>query len=176
MEKLKKSEKDLSFTLDLRKIPSGGLNIKFSASSEELQKLANRFDLLRVKSFTSNVRLTLKDDLTVMDGSFQAIAVQTCVVTCETFDSDVSGHFHLLLSFEKQPDILEECIDITEEPVEYCPNGIIPFRELLGEQFGLNLNPFPHKINQPFEYRESVSKTENPFFVLKGLTKPKKSV
>ena len=176
MEKLTESKKDLSFTLDMRKIPAVGLDLCFSASPRECALLAERFDVPEVKNFTATVHLKKQGKLTQMTGSFCSLVTQECVVTLEAFENTVSGDFLLLLSDEKQPDVSEEEIALTDEPTEYCPRGIIPFRDLLGEQFGLNLDPFPHKTRQPFEYREETSAPENPFSVLKGLTKGKKSV
>ncbi len=176
MEKLTESKKDLSFTLDMRKIPSVGLDLTFSASQEELQNLASRFDIPRVKNYQAVVHLEKQGKIIQMSGSFSALVEQECVVTLDLFENTVSGEFLLLLSDEKSPAAKEEKITLNDEPIEYCSRGIIAFRDLLGEQFGLNLNPFPHKTNQPFEYREAESGEKNPFYILKDLTTPKNDV
>ncbi len=176
MEKLTESKKDLSFTLDMRKIPAAGIDLSFSAAHETLHYLATRFDVPAVKNYQAHVHLERKGKIIQMSGSFSALVEQECVVTLEVFENTVSSDFLLLLSDEKPLETKEEKINLTDEPIEYCPHGIIPFRDLLGEQFGLNLDPFPRQTNQPFEYREADNEPQNPFSVLKELTKNKKSV
>ena len=81
----------------------------------------------------------------------------------------------MLFSTSKQPMVNEVVldIDITEEPIEFLPRPQIYFKDIVFEQFGLNLDAFPRKTDELFVYKEEEEPTEkeNPFSVLKHLTK-----
>ena len=60
-----------------------------------------------------------------------------------------------------------------EDDVDFVENGRIYFYDIIQEQFGLALNPFPKKTKEAFSYYELKAEdvVENPFAVLKHLTK-----
>lgn len=178
MEKSQESKKDISFTLDVRKIPLNGLSLSFAASDDQKQKLALLFDVPKIHTFDATAHLQQKGRLIELTGSFSSKITQLSVVSLESFKNTVSGDFLLLFSTHKEDATDSPDIDLDEEPVEFLPRPILDFYPIFTEQFGLYLDSFPRKEGESFEYRETSEKSEkqNPFSVLKGLTKGKKSV
>ena len=175
MEKSQQEQKDISCVVDVRKISSQGTHIHMTATPDQCQEIANHFEIISVENLAAHVFLRKKEDIIELTGNIHAQVCQECVVTLEPMNNTVSGEFEMLFSTTKQPSISESVldIDITEEPIEFLPRGQIYFKEIIFEQFGLNLDAFPRKTEELFIYRESPEETEkeNPFSVLKHLTK-----
>lgn len=175
MEKSKSTVKDISYVLDTRTIPSSGQTLELTATPEECAELAKRFELPTVHNLNCKIKLEKKEDIIQLKGFLSAQLIQECVVTLEPFENTLSGEFTLLFSTTPQPHISESIpdIDMEEEPVEFLPRGQLFFKEIIAEQFGLNINPFPKQTTELFEYREASAEDEreNPFSILKHLTK-----
>ncbi|MBR4932421.1 MAG: hypothetical protein IKZ02_05280 [Alphaproteobacteria bacterium] len=175
MEKSQSTAKDISYVLDTRTIPNSGLTLKLTATPEECTELAKRFELPAVNNLSCQLNLEKKEDIIQLKGLLSAHIIQECVVTLEPFENILSGEFVLLFSTTPQPHISESIpdIDMEEEPVEFLPRGQLFFKEIIAEQFGLNINPFPKQTTELFEYREVSSEDirETPFSILKHLTK-----
>lgn len=175
MEKLQQEQKDIACVVDVRKITAQGTHICMTATKEQCRELAEHFEIIAVDNLTVDVKLRKKEDIIELTGTLKAQVQQECVVTLEPMDNEVSGDFEMLFSTIKQPIVNESVldIDISEEPVEFLPRGQIYFKDIVFEQFGLNLDEFPRKTEELFVYREDTEpiEKENPFAVLKHLTK-----
>ena len=141
-------EKELQFVFDLK----------------ECQQLAKRFDLPDVLSFQAKVSL-FRDEFVHVKGEFSAQVIYQSVISLEDFPSVLSEKFEVLFS-ENPPTDSDEIID----PIE---RGRIDLKEVLFEQFGLALDPFPKKEEEKgeFIYQDESQDVENPFSELKNLIK-----
>lgn len=176
MEKSLQMKKDISFSLDVRTIPPLGSDLTLEATPDECTFLARHYGVLAVHSLSVRAHISIKDEIVIVDGFLKASVRQSCVVTLEEFDQAVRGEFQLLFSANKQIVAEQENkidFDPDEEPIELIQKGHIYFKELITEQLGLYLDPFPKKTDEVFSYYEEKAEDikENPFSVLKHLTK-----
>jgi len=176
MEKTAKKEKDISFVLDARTVTKQGRDFLLLANKSQCQELAEFYELPAVKNLSFEFNACLADDVIELTGVLKANIVQTCVVTSEEFEENINYPFVLLFSEDENIVLTKENkIDFSpdDECIELIKNGRIYFSEIVREQFGLSLNPFPKKTEEPFAYYEEKVEDvkENPFAVLKHLTK-----
>ncbi len=134
----------------------------FVFDAKECQKLADRFNLPKVQSFQADLSL-YRDEFVHVKGLFQAEVVYQSVISLEEFSAPLNETIDVLFS-EEPPAESDEIID----PIE---QGRIDLRDVLFEQFGLSLNPFPKKPTEQgeFVYRDGSDGAENPFEKLKTM-------
>lgn len=160
-------------TIDIKTIPAKGIDFELTATQEELELLAQRFDLPKVTSFVLKGRVK-GNDILCYEGVFTANVTRECVVSLDTFDAVVQGDFKEFFS-EKGTDFSSETnfdIDMEDEDtVDLIKNSRLEIGEIAAQQFGLALDPFPKKENTYFEYIETKGEKQNPFDVLKNLIK-----
>ena len=176
MEKSNKTEKDISFVLDTRVITDKKKSYSLTATDEQLKELESFYSVPSVKKLSFDFDIYLNKDVYELKGVLSALVEQQCVVSMDVFEEKINSKVTLLFSEdadfvameEKKEDFLPE-----EELVELVENGRIYFYDIVREQFGLALNPFPKKTDEPFAYYEEKAEDvrENPFSVLKHLTK-----
>lgn len=177
MEKLVKKEKDISFVLDMRTITKKGSSFILTATKAQCDELALFYELPAINQLTFEFEAFLnKEGLTEIRGFLKANVVEICVVSTDKFEECLKNDVTLLFSEdEAYVKMQENRVDFSpeEELVEYAKNGRIYFLDVVREQLGLMLNPFPKKTDEPFSYYEEKAEEikENPFSVLKHLTK-----
>lgn len=174
MEKSNQTQKDISYVLDIRTIPADGLNIFLKANPSECLFLAKRYDLPAVCSISVDVNAKFDEEIIEIKGFLKAKIKQRCVVTLDIFEQSIEESFKVF--FSNNPRIVadqESKSDFNpdEEPIELVQKGRIYFKELIAEQLGLYIDPFPKKTKELFTYYEEKSQKENPFSALKHLTK-----
>ncbi len=176
MEKLLKQKKDASFVLDVRHVPSEGLSLEIAATSEQCVDLATAFDIPAVFEMTAAVTVEPRGDVYCLSAKVHVRMTRVCVVTLENFEQCLDFEFTELFS-ENVSDVADEAatfdLDMEDEPIEPIKGGKIRLKEVLWEQIGLNLDPFPKKTTGFYEYREANAADfkENPFAALKDLLK-----
>lgn len=175
MENIKK-EKDISFVLDARMVTKNGLSFLLKATEQQCLDLAKFYELPALSNLVFDFFICLKDDLIVLKGFLDADVIETCVVTNEKFEEHIHQPVSLLFSEDESVVKMQESkMDFSpdEELIDFVENGRIYFSSIVREQFGLALNPFPKKTNEPFAYYEEKAQDikDNPFLVLKHLTK-----
>ena len=176
MEKTVKKEKDIAFVLDARTVTKQGKDFLLVANKAQCQELAEFYELPAVKKLSFSFNALLADDVIELNGVLKADVVRTCVVTSDEFEEKINYPFVLLFSEDEDVVLMQENkVDFSpdDESIELIKNGRIYFAEIVREQFGLSLDPFPKKTNAPFVYYEEKVEDvkENPFAVLKHLTK-----
>ncbi len=176
MEKLSKQKKDAAFVLDVRTIPVSGLMFDVTATPEQCADLAQAFDIPTVHEMTADVSIKPRGDVYCLNANVHVCMERVCVVTLEPFEEKLDFEFAELFS-ENVSSVADEAetfdLDMEDEPIEPIVKGRIRFKDVLWEQIGLNLNPFPKKTADFYEYREANAADfkENPFAVLKNLIK-----
>lgn len=184
MNALPKAEFSVEVGLD--DIPAEGRGISFEADERERRRLAERFDLIDLKSLKG--KATLKPWRRIgfaLEGRFEADVVQACVVTLEPVESRLEEGFRIhflpaeLLDREAGAPGSEREIVIdaeSEEPPEALQGGSIDVGEAVAEQLALALDPYPRKPGVAFEEAgraEAAASEErpNPFAALEKLKK-----
>ena len=161
-------EPEMSRPLRIEKISPNGVEEIILASERERKALAERFDLIDIKSleaklFVSPERAGLNF---AVKGKVMAEVVQRCVVTLEPLPSTIEQNIHVHYS---APEFLvgggATERDMEEDDMEPIENGIIDLGELAAQHLGLGLDPYPRKPDLPpveMEFGEPVV-ADNPF-------------
>ena len=180
---------EFSRIYEVRKLSDGDSDLSLEAAREEADALAKRFDLESLDSLTAKLHLTVDQAAgsVCVQGSLDAEFVQTCVVTLKPLPASVHASIvrKFLTNVSASDSPLE--IDLSEtdddEP-EPIINGKIDFGEIVAEQLGLEIDPFPRAPgseftgfssdsaeNQPSEADSEAS--SGPFAALARLKEPK---
>ncbi|MDR2902678.1 MAG: DUF177 domain-containing protein [Lactobacillales bacterium] len=176
MEKSVETQNGVNKLIDARQITPSGMRLNLIATPDERKELAAQFDVPAIDSLSAEVDLSGTDPYLVT-GKIRADLKRKSVVSLEVFDQKMAADFRIVYSKEGIDTQSEQDfdIDMDEEDVEIVKNGKINLKELIFEQFGLNLDPFPKKEEGYFEYIEEMSAEEkkavNPFSSLKKLIK-----
>ena len=173
MEKLNVVQKGISYVLDTRKISSQKTGFKLIATEEDCRALADWYEIPAVLSVETDICTFLTDKIITLQGQMRISTRRECIITGEEFTQNANENFTLLFSTSPVPTQTNPDINLDEEPIEYLPRGQIYFKDIIFEQFGLMLDPFPKNTNKPFVYYEETTQVskENPFSILKHLTK-----
>lgn len=167
MEKTKKDEKGLNKVLFLGEIGPNGWQGDFVASSVQCAKIAERFEIPEIKDLKVHLRAMLDGDLVRVSGHIFAKLKRVCVVSLESFDENLDTDFEVLFA-EDVPLIKEGEMKDDIEPID---RGRLDIFEIVAEQVGLNMNPFPRKSGVSGDYIEQEDLANHPFANLKNLIK-----
>ena len=162
---------EFSRLLSVARIPTKGVEEHLEAKPAERAALAARFDLIELSRLEADVSLTPgENDVITATGTLTADAVQRCVVTLEALPIHIEIPVDVTFLPEETnaPDagVIDEA-ELDKE-FEFYTSGKIDLGEMIAQQLGVSLPPYPHRTDaQPFEreYGEKAEKT-NPFAVL----------
>ena len=166
MEKIKKQEKGLNKVVFLGEIGPDGWYGEFVGTLEQCKKIAERFDLPEIKSLKVCLSIKLDGDLIRVEGNIKGILKRVCVVSLELFDEVLDTDFEAL--FAENVSLLKD--GEMKDDIEPLDRGRLDIFEIVAEQVGLNMNPFPHKTGVQGDYVEE-EQTNRPFANLKNLIK-----
>jgi hypothetical protein len=126
-----------------------------TATQAEMAALAARFGVDGVANLTARVLLTpfVSGNKVALKARFAADVAQTCVVTLEPLTNRIEGEFFaefVQRAFTDDPDEIEFGID-DDEPPEPIVDGRIEFGELISQNLGLLIDPFPRAPGAVFE-------------------------
>ena len=137
---MKKSEIfEKKMTLDVvvagLKVPQGYV---LEASEKELISLAKRFDVEKIHYLKANITV-YPNDIVRVAGKIKALTRRQCVLSLESFDEKMAEEFEVLYAESNNlPSDTDEIIDVIDK-------GRIHLGDVVAEQYGLALNPFPKK-------------------------------
>ena len=124
------------------------------ASDRELAALAKRFEVEKIHFLKA--RLTIfPDEIIRIKGKLEALTCRECVFSLEKFDEKMKEEFEVLYS-DNPPSDSDEIIDTIDK-------GRIHLGEVVAEQYGLALNPFPKKTGVKNPYVELSEERQHPF-------------
>lgn len=132
------------------------------ASEKELQSLAKRFDVEKIHFLKAHLSI-YPDDIIRITGKLEALTRRQCVISLENFDEKMYEEFEVLYADNPPAD--------TDEIIDTIDKGRIHLGEIIAEQYGLALNPFPKKIGVENTYEEKDIEISNPFADLKKILK-----
>lgn len=163
--------------LEIEDIGAPERTMSLAADEEMRKRIAGQFDLLELKSLTARIHYKRLDTGTVqISGEYKATVVQSCVVTLDPVESDLGSPFQRLYALDKEAEELNEIeFDPDEDdPPEFLAEPRINLGDVVIEQLGLDIPPFPRSEGadiSELEYSadESEERTANPFAILKSL-------
>ncbi|HEV2560705.1 MAG TPA: hypothetical protein VGT78_01060 [Rhizomicrobium sp.] len=160
---------------DLTKLSEAGDEIQIKASGDDLTRLAQWAELLRVERFESSVSLRkISPTRFAYDAVLTADIVQACVVTLEPVRSHIARSFARELHYTPKRHAEPEMVLTLAAGDEDAPDEIASTRyDLAGpllEEFSLSIDPYPRAPGVAFALPvEEEPKPESPFAVLKRL-------
>ena len=176
---------DLEFSrpVQIEKLGLQGYSQKIKPRPEELEALAERLKVDRLDSLNAEITLELlPNNDVVMQGRYSAHLTQTCVVTLEPVESDVSNEFTMTYSESAEEyfgseDEEDDEHDPDFDPPEPIEEGIIDIGEAVIQQLALEIDPFPRVKGATFDGfsagvsgdEEPTNEKKNPFAVLSKL-------
>lgn len=181
-------EPEFSRVYEIGRLTDGESDLTFEATADEAAKLAKRFDLEDIGNLLAKLHLTVNasEGTIFLQGTIEAEIIKTCVVTLKPIPSQIVAPFtRRYLTTEIQQDSPDE-LNLSEDS-EYAPEpineGILDFGEIIAEQLGLEIDPFPRSPGSEFtgfssNFEEkghtepSKDEDSNPFAVLAQLKGP----
>ena len=164
-----KKDSEMTRIVEVRALSQKPKNMEWEATSDELDAIAKRLNVVEVKDLKVSLQIE-KKNLIKVSGQFTAHIVQRCVVTMEPIEEKISDVFEDFFGEHKRH-ALPVDIDMEAQDVEAVENGRIDVGELVLQYLVLGVNPYPRKQGvQEVEVLEENEK-ENPFAVLAKLKK-----
>jgi uncharacterized metal-binding protein YceD (DUF177 family) len=164
--------------------------VSVSATAEERAALAQRFSLLAVDELSARLRLARVrgGGVVRLQGSLDAEIVQSCVVTLEPIRSRLAEEFGIdFIPPAEAADAREVELHPFEEESEPLTGDGIDLGEVVAEQMGLSLNPYPRRpgvsiadyaelplgrgVTMSTEEAPPPTEAEHPFAALRRLKK-----
>lgn len=156
----------LSRLVDVMNIPPRGQEVHVVASAEERDALAKDFGLPGIRALSGDFKLTSTAKGIHVAGLVKASITQVCVVTLDSFDSDIEEEVEVDFA-EPSGMPAEPPTDINEyEPPDEIVNGQIDLGALTAEFLALGLDPYPRKPGVDFSYRDPGDAKDSPFAAL----------
>ena len=161
MEKTKKNEKKIAVDVVAAGLKTPTLYV-LEASNKELSALAKRFEVEKIHFL--KVELTIyPGDIVRIEGKLKALTRRECVISLEKFDEKMKEDFEVFYA-DNPPAESDEIIDTIDK-------GRIHLGEIVAEQYGLALNPFPKKPGVKNPFAEKGEEKQHPFAHLKKILK-----
>jgi uncharacterized metal-binding protein YceD (DUF177 family) len=156
-----------------------GKSFDIVANAAERRALAERYKIIAVDSLLAHIELSPlgRAGGVRLTGRFEAVVVQSCVVTLEPVAARVDEEFTLTYA-EAPPEIPGEIVVAIdqEDPPEPLVDGHIDIGEATAEHVALALDPFPRVPGAVFESPGEEPETTDapvvsPFAALTALVK-----
>lgn len=165
---------ELSRLVSLASIGNAERSIEIEVTADEREALARRFGLQSLDRMTASVMIGRLDDGAVRLGiTFAADVVQHCVATLEPVEARVEGEEEILL-VRPDADSVEVVIDPTGDEPEPLLGETLDIGEVVAEQFGLALDPYPRITGVEFRSGAAcpidADDRASPFEVLRPLS------
>ena len=149
------------------------------ADDDERAALRQRFDLLSLDSLEADLRYRRDGRIVEVAGRLRGELTQTCVVSLEPMATTVDEQFVRRFDPDMAPvedDELDLTVDdlLDETVCDPLIDDTIDLGEVVAEQLGLAIDPYPRKEGAQIDPRYAASAPEdddesNPFAVLKKL-------
>lgn len=162
---------ELSRVVDTTHWQGSPLNIEVDSSADERRRLAARFALQDIESLRGEARLERMDDDDEfrLRGRLVAEVVQTCVVTLEPIRARVDEEFERRFSSATEAaDDGYLAVD-GDDPPDPLVNGMIDVGEVMAEELGLALDPYPRLPGASLNIETKGESAPGPFDRLRKL-------
>ena len=137
-------------------------------------KIARSLDLVALGALTADLRLSGWFDGLRIDGDWRAVVTQTCGVSLERFDAELSGRIEVKVVLATSPhatviDEPEIEVDLeADDPPDVLETDVVDLGAYVVEHLALEIDPFPRKPGVEFVPPEPTVES-SPFDILKKL-------
>ncbi|NVJ98092.1 MAG: DUF177 domain-containing protein [Alphaproteobacteria bacterium] len=138
----------LAATVAISDLDKEGKTFELAGTPEELERVAERFELVSVSALSGS--LVLKDkgpeQGVLVSGKLAAQFTQKCIATLAPVDEELETDFELLLVDPEMADRMdEEGVYLDADAPEYdaLEGEIIPIGEILAQTLSISMNPYP---------------------------------
>ena len=158
---------EFSREYEVTRLTEGETELILEATVDERAKLAQRFNLEAITVLRAKTQVTVDSSEGLIDfaGIIEADINQACVVSLKPIQTHVEAQIFrrysiisIPLDSPKEVDLNKENDD-APEPIE---EGILDFGEIVAEQFGLEIDPFPRSPGSEFAGFSSNSVKNSP--------------
>jgi len=164
-----------TYPVAVAEIPETGGHYEISADAQTRAVIAASASLRDMPQLDATFDLTRLGDSVKVRGTVRAKVGQTCVVTLEPIDNEVSENIDLLFSPPVDPLLDPEAARKSEkgEPPEPLEDGNLDLGTIATEFLILGLDPYPRKPGAEFDLpKERDDAPAHPFAALAALKKP----
>ena len=170
-------QKNFSYLLEVEDISPAEKEYNITATPAELAQITAILKVPEVKSFAADIFVRRRNKSTLIDvrGSVKADIVRQSVISLEYFDKNYAVDFDLQFDTALNEAQVRE---LEESGAENIPDviigGHIDLCQLALEQIALNLEDYPRKKGESFNFVSEFDeddKPENPFKILEKLKK-----
>jgi uncharacterized metal-binding protein YceD (DUF177 family) len=160
--------------LALHELGRGAVERRLIAEGPALERIARVVGVDTLKSLEVNLRIRPWLDGAEIDGRWSAVAVQTCGITLEPFESRLAGELGIravptgsaALSAESEHDL--DLDPEADDPPDEIVDGVLHLGAYVVEDLSLAIDPFPRKPGVAFEAPQAEAEP-SPFAVLARL-------
>ena len=171
-------QKDFSYPLNIDDLNQQEQHHKLKADAEQLKTLTEILQVEDVKNFEADIflKLNLKQHKLDLWGTVKALIELKSVVSLDNFEKNYEVEFTYCYDTKAtHKDIKELEPSIYDEVPDVIDNGKINLADIAIEQLALELDDYPRKEGEKFEFvsefDEETTKKANPFAVLEKLKK-----
>lgn len=138
-------EPEFSCLISVDKIPTAGLIKEVRPNEAENNRLAVRFDLLGLANLKANLtaQLVRSGQAVQVKGRLVADVIQKCGVTTEPVPDHIEHDIEILYTNESEEEGSQIFVAPTDVDIESLSNGVIDLGELVAQNLGVALNPYP---------------------------------
>ncbi len=167
-----KSVLPLQHLVSVATLRPDGSAVTVATTSEQQTKIAQMLALPAIDALEGNFTLTpIKRGLVKVTGTVTASIHQTCVVTLDAFETQVTEQVDLeFIEADKAPTVKQPSLkpepeqDLEDnDPPDLIVDGHIDLGAVTVEFLALALDPFPRKPGAEFNYIDPADEKENPF-------------
>ncbi len=172
---MRRAAKEFSRDFDVTGLGNGETVVEIAADAGERAALARRFGVAGIESLAATVRLERDGDAVRLSAHFVADVVQSCVVTLEPVASRIAQDFGALFAPAAEAVGTVEVAAVGDDDLaEPLSGDTIDLGEVVAENLGLNLDPYPRRGGVVFSAQvprgnhEDAVVAESPFAVLRN--------
>jgi uncharacterized metal-binding protein YceD (DUF177 family) len=146
---------EFSRLIELATLPAGGIEREIEAEPAEREALARRFDLVALVALRAGIQIIpIRSGAATgaqVTGSLTARVTQTCVVSLDPFETEVTESFRLDLLPSDVLDDAGEAGLYHDDEVEPLEGDVLDIGELVAQYLSLALDPHPRRPGISFE-------------------------
>ena len=166
---------EFSRDFDVTGLGDGETVVEIAADAGERAALARRFGVAVIESLAATIRLERDRDAVRFSAHFVADVVQSCVVTLEPITSRITKDFGVLFApAAGTAGTVEVAAEGDDDLAEPLNGDTIDLGEVVAENLGLNLTPYPRRGGVVFSAEvpggndEDAAAVESPCAVLRN--------
>jgi uncharacterized metal-binding protein YceD (DUF177 family) len=153
-----------SVPVQVIEVPETGLSLHLTADKEMRAKIARVADVLAVPRLEADFMLTRRGQGVRVVGAVSATVEQTCVVTLEQMENEITEPVDLVFAPAPDEDHPEPAHGEPEsEPSEPLQGGRVDLGALATEFLLLGIDPYPRKPGATFSPPTAAGATDGPF-------------